>query len=183
MSSTKQHGGTGMKKRMILAVVCLAVAICTLLCACGGGSGSKEEGTQNQTETSGHVFVYKDAKMVMKAEAAPVLATLGDAKSYTEAASCAFDGLDKTYYYGSFYLYTYPDGDIDRINMVVLCDDTVATAEGISIGDSKEKVESIYGADGYNGVNAYVLTSGESTLTIIMENDQVSSIQYAAVLD
>ena len=172
-----------MKKRMICVIACLTIAACTLLCACGGGSSSKEEGTQAPAETTGHVFSYKDAKMVMKAEAAPVLATLGDAKSYTEAASCAFDGLDKTYYYGSFYLYTYPDGDIDRINMVVLCDDTVATAEGISIGDSKEKVESIYGTEGYNGVNACVMTAGETTLTIIMENDQVSSIQYAAVLD
>ena len=171
-----------MKNKMICAIVCLTVLVCAFLTACGGG-GSKEEGTQGPSESSGHVFVYQDTKMVMKAEAAPVLATLGDAKSYTEAASCAFDGLDKTYYYGSFYLYTYPDGDIDRINMVVLCDDTVATAEGISIGDSKEKVESIYGTEGFNGVNAYVLTAGESTLTIIMENDQVSSIQYAAVLD
>ncbi|MBR5931262.1 MAG: hypothetical protein IKZ95_04475 [Lachnospiraceae bacterium] len=172
-----------MKKRMICVMVCLMAAICLLFCACGGGKDSKEGSTQPSAETSGHTFVYKDTKMVMKAEAAPVLATLGDAKSYTEAASCAFDGLDKTYYYGSFYLYTYPDGDIDRINMVVLCDDTVATAEGISIGDSKDKVESIYGADSYNGVNAYVLNSGETSLTIIMENDQVSSIQYAAVFD
>ena len=172
-----------MKKKLIGVIICLAVAACAILTACGGNGGSKEEGSQAPVETGGHVFTYQNTKIEMKADAAPILATLGDAKSYTEAASCAFEGLDKTYYYGSFYLYTYPDGDMDRVNMVVLCDDTVATAEGISIGDSKEKVESVYGTDGYNGVNAYVLTSGETTLTIIMENDQVSSIQYAAVLE
>ena len=74
-------------------------------------------------------------------------------------------------------------GDQDRVNMVVLCDDTLSTPEGLAIGDSKEKVESTYGADGYNGVNAYVYTQGDCTLTIIMENDKVSSIQYGAVFE
>jgi hypothetical protein len=67
--------------------------------------------------------------------------------------------------------------------MVVLCDDTLSTPEGVAIGDSKEKVESTYGADGYNGINAYEYTKGDCKLTIIMENDLVSSIQYGAVLE
>ena len=172
-------------KKSILAIACLLCAI-LMLTACGGGKepdDSGNGGNDQSGQSSKLVFVYKDTEIAMKEDAAPIIEALGEPKSYTEAASCAFDGLDKTYYYGSFYLYTYPDGDTDRVNMVVLCDDTITTPEGLCIGDSKDKVESTYGADGYNGVNAYVYTAGDCTLTVIMDNDKVSSIQYGAVLD
>lgn len=175
-----------MKKRSILVTAILLGMILMLMTACGGDkepetSGNDQSGQGGQDVKL--VFNYKDTEIAMKEDAAPILAALGEAKSYTEAASCAFEGLDKTYYYGSFYLYTYPDGEMDRVNMVVICDDTINTPEGLCIGDSKEKVESIYGAEGYNGVNAYVYTDGECTLTVIIDNDKVSSIQYAAVLE
>lgn len=173
-----------MKKRSLLVIACLMSAVLLMLTACGGGSKEPETSGNNDAEQGNKlVFVYNNTEIAMKADAAPILEALGEAKSYTEAASCAFEGLDKTYYYGSFYLYTYPDGDTDHVNMVVLCDDTLATPEGLSIGDSKDKVESTYGAEGYNGTNAYVYTEGDCTLTIIMENDRVNSIQYGAVLD
>ena len=172
-----------MKKRSILVIACLLGAILMMLTACGGGKEPETSGNGQGGQGSKLIFVYKDTEIAMKEDAAPILEALGEAKSYTEAASCAFEGLDKTYYYGSFYLYTYPDGETDRVNMVVLCDDTVTTPEGLCIGDSKEKVESIYGAEGDNDVNAYVYTAGYCTLTIIMDNDKVSSIQYGAVLE
>ena len=121
----------------------------------------------------------------MKADAAPVLEALGECKSYTEEKSCAFDGLDKNYTYTSFIMTTYPDGDKDRVNSVTLLDDTVSTAAGICIGDSKEKVEEAYGADSFNGVNAYIMKndSGDAQLTVILSSEKVSSIQYVALFD
>ena len=172
-----------MKKRSLLAFACLMISVLMLLVACGGSKEPEPSGGDNSDQGSKMVFLYKDIEIAMKEDAAPILEALGEAKSYTEAASCAFEGLDKTYYYGSFYLYTYPDGDTDRVNMIALCDDTISTPEGLSIGDSKEKVESTYGAEGFNGVNAYVYTQDDCTLTIIMDNDKVSSIQYGAVFE
>ena len=172
-----------MKKRAILVIACLMSVILMLLSACGGGSKDPEPTGQDTDQSGTYTFLYKGTEIAMKEDAAPILEALGEAKSYTEAASCAFEGLDKTYYYGSFYLYTYPDGETDRVNMVVLCDDTLSTPEGLTIGDSKENVESIYGPDGFNGVNAYVYTRGDCTLTIIIDNDNVSSIQYGAVFE
>ena len=46
-----------------------------------------------------------------------------------------------------------------------------------------EKVEEVYGADSFNGVNAYQVSGGDMSLTIIMDNDKVSSIQYAAIFE
>ncbi|MBQ9030457.1 MAG: hypothetical protein IJ106_03275 [Parasporobacterium sp.] len=130
-----------------------------------------------------YTFVYKGTNIALKAEAAAICEALGDAKSYTEETSCAFDGLDKNYTYTSFIMTTYPDGDRDRVNSITLLDDTVSTFDGISIGDSKDKVEEVYGADSFNGVNAYIMTDGDAQLTVIIDGDKVSSIQYTAVFE
>ena len=144
------------------------------------------EATQAQAPTSAgrYTFVYKGVNIDMKAEAAPICEALGEAKSYTEETSCAFDGLDKNYVYPSFIMTTYPDGDKDRVNSITVQDDTVSTADGISIGDSRDKVEEVYGADAFNGINAYIMKEGDAQLTIILsEDDTVYSIQYTAVFE
>ena len=91
----------------------------------------------------------------------------------------AFDGLDKSYYYGSFYLETYPQGDKDFVYGWWFADDSVATPEGIYIGSTQAQVEKAYGSDGYNGSNAYTVNKEAGMLTIILDNGAVSSIQYS----
>ena len=192
-----------MKK--IICLLIAAVLAAGVLTACGSdtkNSTKETEGTTtqaagNDTATPAadegqdaaaatadkYTFVYKGTNIVMKGEAAPICEALGDAKSYTEETSCAFDGLDKNYTYTSFIMTTYPDGDKDRVNSVTLLDDTVSTVDGICIGDSKEKVEEVYGADCFNGVNAYIMAEGDAQLTVILDGDKVSSIQYTAVFE
>ena len=175
-----------MSKKWMVLLLGVMTAAMLALSACGSnGGGDDGGGVVGDTGASapGYSFNYNGTEISMKSPAAPILDALGEAKNYAEETSCAFEGLDKIYFYGSFYLYTYPQGDEDFVNMVELVDDTVTTEEGVSIGDTKEKVEEVYGADSYNGINAYILKSGETTLTIIMNNDKVSSIQYAAVFE
>ena len=136
------------------------------------------ETEQTAQEAGRYTFVYKGTNIDLKADAAPILAALGEPKSYTEETSCAFDGLDKNYTYPSFIMTTYPDGDMDRVNSVTVLDDTVSTTDGIYINDSKERVEEVYGAEFFNGVNAYIMKDGDVQLTVIVDNDKVSSIQY-----
>ena len=59
----------------------------------------------------------------------------------------------------------------------------VETEEGIYIGASQADVEKAYGAENFNGKNAFVVTSGDCTLTVILENGVVNSIQYNAVIN
>lgn len=127
-------------------------------------------------------FVYNGVEITPHADAAPVLEALGEPKSYTEEASCAFEGLDKTYYYGSFYLSTYPMDGRDYIYTLWFADDTVATAEGIRIGSPRSRVEEVYGPDAFNGTNAFEMTKGNSRLTILITDGMVSSIRYEAVV-
>ena len=173
-------------------ILCLILALCVVLtlAACGG-SGAATGGNQGSNQgsnapvaaTDGYVLNYNGTKIAMHAEAAPIIAALGEAKTYTEEASCAFTGLDKTYYYGSFYVQTYPIGDKDYIFGVWFADDSVATDEGVYVGMSQADVEAAYGADSFNGTNAYIMTKGKSTLTVILKDGAVSSVQYDAVVE
>ena len=112
------------------------------------------------------------------AEAAPILAVLGEPMSCTEQPSCAFQGLDRSYYFGSFYLETYEKDGAEYVSGFWFVDDTVQTPEGIYIGSAQAEVEQAYGADAFNGTNAYSLRRGDSKLTVILTDGAVSSIQY-----
>lgn len=175
-----------MKKIFAILTACMLLLS---LAACGGsGPEQTVPGTAGPTAPDpqtpsdpGFVFRYNGTGIPMKADAEPILAALGEPRSYTEAASCAFSGLDKTYFYGSFYLYTCPIGGKDYVYGLWLIDDTVTTAEGLYIGAPQSEVERIYGTEGYNGSNGYILTKGDCKLTIILEDGLVSSIQYDAI--
>ena len=173
-----------MKK--IFALV-LALTLALTMAACGGESAPEttEPNTPavlgpTQPDAGSWKYSVRGVDVMMHAEAAPVIEALGEAVSYTEEASCAFTGLDKTYYYGGFYLQTYPIDDVDYIYSLWLVDDSSSTPEGIYIGASQADVEAAYGADSFNGSNAYILKGTTSTLTIILNEGKVSSIQYDA---
>lgn len=180
-------------KKLIALLLALTMIAC--LCACGN-TDSKEKTTTptekneesepfnsvTEPATDDYVFTYKGTDIVMNAPAANIIAALGEPKSYTEENSCAFIGMDKTYFFGSFYLQTYPMDEVDYIYCLWIVDDSVETPEGIYIGASQADVEAAYGTESYNGTNAYVITGENSRLTIILDNGVVSSIQYDAVI-
>lgn len=190
-----------------LAIMLLAVLLIMNLAACGTTNNSDEttsglEGTtsapaadantsdettapvETQASAAGEFsFTYNGVTIAFHAPAGPIVDALGEPMSYTEQASCAFEGLDKTYYYGSFYLDTYPMGEEDFVYGWWFADDSVTTQEGIYIGASQADVEATYGADTFNGANSYIVEQGEGTLTVIVEDGVVTSIQYGIKLD
>ena len=176
-----------MKNKIILLLV---VCLCAFtLAACGGSGESTTTAASADADTTaadsastgsatGYVFTYK-GNDIYAGEDASIIDSLGEYKDYSESASCAFEGKDKQYFYGSFYVTT---GTLDGKEFIAnywFVDDTVETNEGLCIGDSKDKVEELYGADGFNGTNAYIYTKDNCELTIILDGDEVSSIQYA----
>lgn len=128
-------------------------------------------------------FTFNGTKIAMNAPAADIIAALGEPKNYTEETSCAFEGLDKTYFFGSFYLQTYPVDGEDFIYSLWLVDDSVTTEEGLYIGATEAEVLSIYGTDARGEGNAYFIEKGDCRVTIILEEGVVTSIQYDAILE
>ena len=182
-----------------LFALILALSLVLTMAACGGEPTTQPSGTNApavstpsvdtptavtpvQPDPDSWTYTVRDVDVMMHAPAAPVIEALGEYVSYTEEASCAFTGLDKTYFYGGFYLQTYPIGEEDYIFSLWLIDDSSATPEGIYIGAPQSEVEAAYGTAGFNGSNAYIMTGTTSTLTIILTDGVVSSIQYDAVI-
>ncbi len=193
-----------MKKK---AAVCI-MAAALFLAGCGsnakviegevktqGGEGAAEtsEGTDGQngeevqaekSSYKGYVFRSGDVVIEMDADAAPVLEKLGEPNSYFEAPSCAFEGVDKMYTYGSFELDTYPTGDKDFISAVIFKDDSITTPEGIGIGDSREKLTEAYGGEGTEELGMTVYRKDDMKLCFIFQEDSIASIEYrTTVLD
>lgn len=132
---------------------------------------------EQTTAVKGYVFVTGGVTVKMDGDMAPVLAALGEPASYFEAASCAFEGLDKIYTYNGFEIDTYPAQDTDLVSAVILKDDSVTTAEGICIGDSLEKLLAAYG-EGNRENGMLVYEKDGMKLCFILQDDSVISIEY-----
>ena len=140
--------------------------------------------TAEKKEEKGYVFCYNDTVIEIDAASASVIEQLGEANSYFEAPSCAFEGIDKMYTYNGFEVDTYPLEDGDHISAVIFKDDTVATAEGVGIGDSVDKVIEIYGKDAVDESGMMVYDKDGMQLCFIVEEERVISVEYrSTVLD
>ena len=141
------------------------------------------EVTNQDTASEGYLFTCQETVIPMNADATPILAKLGKPTDYFEAASCAFQGLDKIYYYQGFELGTYPNGGKDYVSYVNLMDDSVETDEGLTLGSTKEDMLLTYG-EGYRMEGStYTYLLGNSKLTFLLEQDSIIQITYSAILE
>ena len=141
------------------------------------GGCSQEEAPAPEGEEA-HRVTLNGTVVEMQDAAQPVLEKLGEAVNVQQIPSCAFDGVETTYFYGSFYLTTYPGEAGEVIASVWFVDDSLATGEGVRIGDSREAVEDTYPGLTVSGDNAVEILRGNTKLVILLTEDRVSSIQY-----
>lgn len=169
-------GSVSMKKICVL-LVSIALVCCLVACETADPPLDSSDNTANAGKSE-HIFVYNGANVSVNDDMSELLSKLGEPKSYFEAASCAFDGLDKTYTYSGFVITTRPEGEKDYVNSILLTDDSVTTTKGIYIGSSREEVVAAYGES--SGVVSSKLTysDGGVSLNFIIENGKVISIEY-----
>lgn len=144
------------------------------------GTG-KDAASGNTTE--GFAFEANGVTIPMNVDVAPIIEALGEPVQYFEAASCAFQGLDKIYTYSGFEINTYPKDGKDFISSVYFLDDSVATDKGIYLGSTLEEVTAAYGEDFTQESGEYTYTLGQTSLSFILEEDAVASITYSAIVD
>ncbi len=181
-----------MKKISVLLVTVLLTGC--MLVACGnsdnnatnqGASNNQEnnQATNKEEAYTGFTFKLKGADIQLHAKMASIVDALGEEDNYFESESCAFQGLDKVYTYGSVVISTYPVDKVDYVYSIELKDDTVETPEGIYIGSSKDDVTAAYGTPSSETESAYIYKKGESQLNIMFEGDSVASIVYMAITE
>lgn len=169
-----------MRKRSLIAaglmVLCMGLTACGSNNNNGGNSASQEQ----QNASGGYVFSTDGVDIAVDGKIEDITSKLGDPKGgYYEAKSCAFDGMDKFWYYDSFTLQGYQKDNVDLVYSVTFMDDTVKTKEGVKIGDSRDKVTSAYGSSYKEENGQLVYESGNMTLSFALQNDAVSSIVYS----
>lgn len=169
-----------MKKWMAMAAAALLAV--SLLAGCGGKTEDAQSKTASAAENK-YYFESQGVKFAMNDKAADVLAVLGETET-KKIPSCAHQGEDTVYYYDAYgyELETYTVDDVEYISCVWISSDAAATPEGLSIGDSTEKIESLYGKK-QGDAAAYIYSDQNTTLTILAEDGAVTSIKYSAVVE
>ncbi|MBE5939246.1 MAG: hypothetical protein E7266_02515 [Lachnospiraceae bacterium] len=164
-------------------LLCVCVLAMACLVGCGNNEGGNKETTttpkaDTPSKTEGYVFEVSGTEVGIDMLAAPIIEKLGEPNKYFESESCAFAGLDKTYDYGSYKIETYQIEGVDYISSVYFVDDMVSTKEGLSLFMTKADMEAKYGTDYKEDTGSYSYDKGDMTLRIIIENDQIVTIEY-----
>lgn len=139
--------------------------------------------TAAEVKHSGFLFQSGGVTMGMNENVAPILSGLGDYTNYAESPSCAFKGLDKIYSYNGFDLYTYPKDGVDYVNSIYFLDPSVSTPEGIHIGSSVDEMLAAYGDNYTEEYGVYTYTNEKSTLSFIVTDGIIESVEYVAITE
>ena len=133
-------------------------------------------------------YVANGVTLEVGKEADGVIAALGTYDKKFEAPSCAFTGTSNYYVYGGLQVVTYPDEHDQSLNLlyeVDLLDNTVATNEGIRVGDTYDDVVAKYGKpDQETAVFAMYKTEGKAVQFFFDKDnpDVISEIVYTVIL-
>ena len=154
-----------MKKLSLILAAVLLVTLCFV--ACDAGKGGE------------YSFAYNGKSIRIGDDGNAAAAALGAYSDYIEEDSCGGEGPDKTFVYPGFRYDTVMTGGVDRIVKIVLTDDSVATPQGVKIGDAKSAVVSAYG-DGYTETadGGLVYTDGNAKLMFGIRDGVVTAIHY-----
>ena len=180
-------------KRLIALMLCMLTIL--TFAACGGDPADTTDdgsGTKAPAQTGGNVnvggnnntakpiFVYNGVKIEMNASADEVIAALGEPVSTYEQPSCAFQGNDIYYNYGSIEVSVYENNGERHIYSVFVKDDLVSTPEGLSIGSSESDAFAIYGEDSRTQSGNIIYHGNGADVTITFMDGKVASIEYVA---
>jgi len=126
----------------------------------------------------GFIFEVNDVDILMAAPALPIIEQLGEPLNYFEAPSCAFDGVDKSWFYQSFEVHAYPENDDDFILSVILLDDIYGTEKFVYIGMTYDDMVAAYGNGYEQYLEQFKYTLGGTSLSFIIAEDTIISIAY-----
>ncbi len=151
-------------------------------------SAAENGGASEGTTQISFDYVANGVTLEVGKEADGMIEALGQYDKMFEAPSCAFTGTSNYYVYGGLQVVTYPDEHDQSLNLlyeVDLLDNTVATNEGIRIGNTYDDVVAKYGKpDQETAVFAMYKTEGKAVQFFFDKDnpDVISEIVYTVIL-
>lgn len=191
--------GTVTMKRII--AVLLSVLLLCALTACGEPAAQPSDTTTNsaadttaavqedtaateettapvqQTEAEeGFCFTFAGVELI---PGQPFdAAALPEPESVYQVPSCAIEGTDNVYNYGTVEVTAFNDGTGEVIYSVYIVDANTPTDEGLYIGDLVEHVTAAYGEDCVRENGQITYQKGDTLLVIILDGEYVLSIDF-----
>ena len=159
----------------VISLIMAVVMILTILCACENNNVDITDDTKNS-----YGLLYQGINIVPGEKMETIKNSLGEPNSYYESVSCAFEGMDKIYTYGSIQITTYTEKEIDYVYTIVFLDDGVSTSEGLYIGADASQLINIYGEFDTES-NLAIYKSGETSITVGLRDNMVVSIVYGLI--
>ena len=142
-----------------------------------GGAQDSTQGTQKSEETEGFYFMSGDVMitpgMTFDADTLP-------AENVYQVPSCAFEGTDNVYSYGSYEITAFNDGEKELVYSIFFVEPDVSTPEGLANGDDLAKAKELYG-DYKEDDAAWIFTRGNTELYVIGEEDVIVSIEIRLI--
>ena len=99
-------------------------------------------------------------------------------QSVYQVPSCAIEGTDNVYNYGTIEVTAFNDGTGEVIYSVYIVDANTPTDEGLYIGDTVDHVIAAYGEDCVRENGQITYQKGNTLLILIMDGDYVLSIDF-----
>lgn len=125
-----------MKKTLLFMILIVSM----MIAGCGQGNSPATGFGQEDLSLSIDGTQYS-----LKSNIETVISNLGSNYDYSEAISCDYDGLDKTYSYDIAEFFTFPLPEGDLVSEIYTESRSVATSKGIVVGAAKEDVLAAYG--------------------------------------
>lgn len=163
--------------------ITLALLCALSLCACSSGGDNDAAESSEAVYTADYGELYFEANGVefgIMDEAEGVLASLGEPTGTFESESCAYQGMDKYYYYDGFEVMTNEIDGVERITAVTLADDTVQNPQGVKIGMDMDDALSLMDDIEYTqSGDTYKFVVGSAMLRLRAgEDNTVSAAEY-----
>lgn len=157
---------------IIIAIILITIVGFSVYILTKGNSVDVQKTEKKETEAS---YTLKLDNKEIKLGEVFSREKCGQELQYSEVASCAFEGLDKTYTYENYEITT---GEKDKIASIYFIDEGVSTTEGVKITDSYDKMVQVYGTNFKNDGNKYTYTKGNTTIEFMVENEIITAIEY-----
>ncbi len=167
-------------KKMLLCFLMLLMI--SALCGCikKEAEENRAKGNQNIGKETRQDYSYRigDKSVYVGQTAAEALQLLGGEYETYEAPSCAAEGTDVFYYYQNLTLVVLNTEKEKIVSQLYFKNDSVATAEGLRIGDPYAKVIDTYGEDYLIEGTALNYQGNKMQLVIGIKDQKVDSVTY-----